>query len=85
MHACQVSVEYAYPTDSEIFKFDIFFWTCTTLTVVIGVPLGVGIVHYEWYGGDSQKRSLVNRFSSWGLITQLIAFTTVETFVGFLR
>ena len=49
------------------------------------MPLGVGIVQYEWYGGDTQKRSLGNRFASWGLITNVISFTTAGTFVGFLR
>ena len=53
--------------------------------MIIGVPLGLGIVQYEWYGGDTQKRSLGNRFASWGLITNMVSFTTIQGFVGLLR
>ena len=80
-----MNVNYPYPTKEEIIQFDIFFWTCTVLTMIIGVPLGLGIVQYEWYGGDTQKRSLGNRFASWGLITNMVSFTTIQGFVGLLR
>ena len=74
-----------YPSQDEIFHFDVFFWTCTALTTIIGVPFGLGIVQHEWYGGDTQKRSLGNRFVSWVLITNMLSFATAHTFVGLVR
>ena len=74
-----------YPSQDEIFHFDVFFWTCTALTTMIGVPFGFGIVQLEWYGGDTQKRSLGNRFVSWVLITNMLSFATALSFVGVIR
>merc|ERR1711862_185956 len=53
--------------------------------LLVGVPITAGIVHYEWYGGDPQKRSLANRFLSNGAITISLAATAILTFVGLLR
>ena len=55
------------------------------MTLIIGVPLGLVIVQYEWYGGDPQKRSLGNRFASWTLITNMLSFSTAHTFVALVR
>ena len=53
----------------HLFYYDIYFWAsvCIVLTVGMGINCGI-LVYYEWYGGDAQKRSLVNRFISNGLI-----------------
>ena len=52
----------------HLFYYDIFFWFCVGMVLIFGLPMNSGIVYYEWFGGDSQKRSLVNRFISNGLI-----------------
>ena len=49
---------------SKLFYMDILIWTCLTLRLAFGNPLLLGIIHYEWFGGDPQKRSLSNRFAS---------------------
>ena len=42
--------------------FDRVLWVCTALAWTIGPLLIYGILHYEWFGGDPQKRSLGNRY-----------------------
>ena len=44
--------------------FDIIYWTLTAVIFTIGIPLNLGILHYERFGGDPQKRSLTNRILS---------------------
>ena len=82
---CSVSIEETEVEDRELWFFDIFYWVCTTSTVVLGIPLACLIVHYEWYGGDSQKRSLVNRFMSNGVVTNIISSISILLLPGFLR
>ena len=63
---CSVAITDVEVGENELWLFDIFFWTCAVLVVVVGSPLACLIVHYEWYGGDAQKRSLVNRQAVFG-------------------
>lgn len=42
--------------------FDRVLWVSTALAWTIGPLLIYGILHYEWFGGDPQKRSLGNRY-----------------------
>ena len=65
--------------------FDISYWTCAILMMIFGIPLNVGIINYEWYGGDPQKRSLSNRMISSCVIAHCIAGVNLHTFAGFMR
>ena len=65
--------------------FDISYWTCAVLMMIFGIPLNVGIINYEWYGGDPQKRSLSNRMMSSYVIAHCIAGVNLHTFAGFMR
>ena len=65
--------------------FDISYWTCTVIMMIFGIPLNVGIINYEWYGGDPQKRSLSNRMMSSYVIAHCIAGVNLHTFAGFMR
>ena len=65
--------------------FDISYWTCAVLMMIFGIPLNVGIINYEWYGGDPQKRSLSNRMISSCVIAHCIAGVNLHTFAGFMR
>ena len=69
----------------ELLDFDIAFWTWTVLMIVLGLPLNMGILYYEWYGGDPQKRSLVNRTISSFLIVNVTAGISFHTFTGIMR
>ena len=85
---CQVNMTQQWgqeiPTKSlEI--FDIFFWTCDALMIIFGIPVNIGVIHFEWYGGDPQKRSLSNRMMSSGVIAQCTAGVLLHTFVGMMR
>ena len=82
---CSVSIGDTEVEDRELRFFDIFYWVCTTSTVVLGIPLACLIVHYEWYGGDPQKRSLVNRLMSNGVVTNIISSISILMLPGFLR
>ena len=50
------------PLDSttQFFYLDIAMWTSNIFTLTVGNALLGSIVHYEWYSGDPQKRSLGN-------------------------
>ena len=49
---------------TDRFYHDIVNWTSLTITFTLVFALFAGIIHYEWYGEDSQKRSLGNRLVS---------------------
>ena len=70
---------------AELQDFDIAFWTLAVLMVVLGLPLNLGILYYEWYGGDPQKRSLVNRTISSLMIVNFIAGISFHIFTGIVR
>ena len=65
--------------------FDISYWTCAVLMMIFGIPLNVGIIHYEWYGGDPQKRSLSNQIMSSFVIAQCMDGVLLQTFAGMMR
>ena len=85
---CQVNVTQHWSGEIPIQSlriFDIFFWTCDAVIIIFGIPVNIGIIHYEWYGGDPQKRSLSNRMMSSGVIAQCTAGVLLHTFVGMMR
>ena len=51
---------------------------------IIGPFLLAGIIAYERYGGDPQKRNIINRLQSFGL-ANLIMTTTIHGIVRILR
>ena len=51
------------------------------LNHVIGTLLLGGIIAYEWYGGDPQKRNIINRLQSLGLVNLIMS----STILGFVR
>ena len=71
--------------DPELQVFDILYWSCVSLVVLVGIPIHLVIVHYEWYGGDPQKRSLVNRFMSNGVVSNIVSSVSILMLSGFLR
>ena len=70
---------------STLRGFDIFYWTCDALIILLGIPLNIGIIHYEWFGGDSQKRSLSNRMMSSFIMANCVAGTIKHIFTGIVR
>ena len=63
---------------------DILLWTLAPPSLLFGALLTYAIVHYEWYGGDSQKRSLGNRILSQCAISNFLhgCFSFVVTLVS---
>ena len=51
---------------------------------IIGPFLLAGIIAYERYGGDPQKRNIINRLQSFGL-ANLIMTTTIHGIVRIIR
>ena len=51
-------------SQDELWLFDIVFWSLSAVSLLLALLMGANIVHYEWFGGDPQKRSLANRFMS---------------------
>ena len=65
--------------------FDVFYWLMATFLLGFGLPLNLSIIHYERFGGDSQKRSLGNRFSSYAVAFSMAASFSLLSFVGLIR
>ena len=55
---------------TTIANFDAYFLISSAICWTLGTALWSGVLHYEWFGGDPQKRSLGNRLISNGVITQ---------------
>ena len=72
-------------TESQWFYFDILYWIWTAIIISIGIPLNCFIVHYEWFGGDPQKRSLVNRVLSSSVIANISAGISMHIFTAMIR
>ena len=81
---CSVQIEGSI-SQSKLFFFDLYYWLSNLICIFIGLPLNAAIVCYEWYGCDPQKRSLVNRFTSNGLISGTLAAIASQIFTGLLR
>ena len=60
------------PEKTISFGVDLSMWGLCLVSLLLGLPLHLTLVHYEWYGGDSQKRSLGNRIISQCAIANLI-------------
>ena len=59
--------------NSNVAKYDVYLWTSFGFCWTVGLGLLLGLIHYEKFGGDPQKRSLNNRLISsgvWSLIAQ---------------
>ena len=73
--------------------FDVCLWTSTVIAWTLGSLLMLGIIHYEKFGGDPQKRSLGNRLISsavmslaayafcWQIVLILIRYDLANLFV----
>ena len=72
-------------TDDDLWLFDNVFWSTATLCLSFGIPFGISIVHYEWYGGDPQKRSLANRLVSSACIADMVSLVCLVALVGNIR
>ena len=64
---------------------DFAFWLSFVLVCLVGLPIQAAIVHYDWYGGDQQKRSLGNRIVSMGAISNLLSSISALIFPIFVR
>ena len=84
---CQVNLTYwsSNITATSLDAFDISYWTVAALMIVFGLPLNAAIIHYEWYDGDPQKRSLSNRMMSSFIFSTCTAGVIVHMFAGFMR
>ena len=51
--------------------YDAILWTFSILNWTFGLAMILGILHYERFGGDPQKRSLGNRLISSGILSLL--------------
>ena len=72
-------------SEKQLFYFDILYWTWAAIIVLIGIPMNCLIVHYEWFGGDPQKRSLANRIISSSVIANISAGISMHTFTAMIR
>ena len=72
-------------TEDDLWLFDIVFWSSATVSLSLGIPLGLSLVHYEWYGGDPQKRSLANRFVSSACIADMTCLVLLVALTGSIR
>ena len=64
---------------------DLAFWLSFVMVCLVGLPIQAAIVHYDWYGGDQQKRSLGNRIVSMGTISNLLSSISALIFPIFVR
>ena len=71
--SCYLKSEPLDPTTQFVY-LDIALWTSNILTFTVGNALLGSIVHYEWYGGDPQKRSLGNRLGSHLVLCLMAAY-----------
>ena len=69
----------------HLYYFDISFWACVGMVLIFGLPLNCGIVYYEWFGGDPQKRSLGNQILSLGSLTHISSTILCYLFIILLR
>ena len=65
--ACHISFPYS-PIPAHV---DIALWSSLILVCIIGIPINIVFVYYDWYGGDPQKRSLGNQILSVGSLTHI--------------
>ena len=84
LNKCMVQIEDSISED-EYFWFDVTYWSCAAVMVVVGIPVNYGLVHYERFGEDPQKRSLTNRVISSSVISNIMAGYLVHTFTAMLR
>ena len=82
---CLVKLENEITTTQDLFYFDITFWICFAIMVIIGIPFNFGLVHYEKFGGDPQKRSLTNRLTSSSIICSTVAGFAIQTLTAMMR
>ena len=72
-------------TMTSVDVFNISYWTWTVLIIIFGFPMCLGILHYERFDGDPQKRSLANRMMSNYVISQCTAGVAMHLFTGLMR
>ena len=72
-------------TSFQLHFFDIAYWIWAIVILLLGIPMSFGIVHYEWFGGDPQKRSLTNRIISSYVIANTTAGVTMHIFTATIR
>ena len=88
LEKCQVKIENNVTeqiTEQDLYHFDITFWICFALMAMFGIPLTFGLVHYERFGGDPQKRSLTNRLTSILTICSTLAGFAIQILTAMLR
>ena len=64
---------------------DVVMWVLGVACLTLGNGLTAGIVHYEWFGGDPQKRSLGNRLSSHVALSWMAASVTRTAYTLLFR
>ena len=79
--ACYMSFPYS-PIPAYV---DIALWSSLVLVCIIGIPISIAFVFYDWYGGDPQKRSLGNQILSVGSLTHISSTIFCYLFIILLR
>ena len=60
-------------------------WAQVMVVSTLGYCLLFAIIHFERFGGDTQKRSLGNRLSSLGAVNVCLQITFTSTIIIFIR
>jgi len=82
--SCHLSNNYQLDNSSLVWN-DVILWTAFTLDTTLSNAMLLGIIHYEWYGGDPQKRSVGNRLISSAAIACLLESSFRQIAIVLLR
>ena len=74
-----------FPASPILPYVDLLMWTSLILVCLIGAPINLTIVYYDWYGGDPQKRSLGNRIISVGSLANIFSTLCCFLLAVFIR
>ena len=71
--------------ETSLVGSDILMWAQVMVVSTLGYCLLFAIIHFERFGGDTQKRSLGNRLSSFGAVNVCLQITFRSTIIIFIR
>ena len=71
--------------ETTITYYDTLLWTFALINWTIGLSMMMGILHYERFGGDPQKRGLANRLISCGILSLLAQCICLQLILILIR
>ena len=71
--------------ESSLVGSDILMWAQVMVVSTLGYFLLFAIIHFERFGGDTQKRSLGNRLASLGAVNFCLQITFRSTIIISIR